>query len=113
MEGLGPWAVIRGATFDCGLAVAAEVAALPGADVLLAALLLLGEEPHPAKPMAIATIAIPVLASVRFIQLAPVDRASPPDKFFSALSRPSLDCRLRRLRSTRFRRCFGFAATAC
>src|SRR5271170_4258047 len=72
MEGLGPWAVIRGATFDCGLAVVAEVAALPVADVLLAALLLLGDELHPAKPMAIATIAIPVLASVRFIALAPV-----------------------------------------
>src|ERR1700678_1881344 len=72
MEGLGPWAVVRGATFDCGLAVVAEVAALPAADVLLAALLLLGEEPQPGKPMAIATIAIPVLASVRFIALAPV-----------------------------------------
>jgi hypothetical protein len=72
--------VIRGATFDCGLAVVAEVAALPVADVLLAALLLLGEELQPAKPMAIATIAIvaPLLAAVGFIQLAPVDRASPP-----------------------------------
>src|SRR5271163_1257670 len=115
MEGLGPWAVVLGATFDCGLAVVAEVAALPVADVLLAALLLLGEELHPATPTAIATIAIvaPLRAAVRFIQLAPVDRASPPDKFFSALSRPSLDCRLRRLRSTRFRRCSRFAATAC
>src|SRR5271168_3359534 len=72
MEGLGPWAVMRGATFDCGLAVVAEVAALPVLDVLLAALLLLGEELHPAKPMATATIAIPVLASLRFIALAPV-----------------------------------------
>src|SRR5271155_2081719 len=106
MERLGPWAVIRGATFDCGLAVVAEVAALPVADVLLAALLLLGEELQPAKPMATATIAMVaplLLAAVRFIQLAPVARASPRDKFFSALSRPSLDCRLRRLRSTRFR----------
>src|SRR5271156_6365634 len=84
MEGLGPWAVIRGATFDCGLAVVAEVAVLPVADVLLAALLLLGEEPHPATPMAIATIAIVaplLLAAVRFIQLAPVDRASPRDNY--------------------------------
>src|ERR1700685_3485701 len=72
MEGLGPWAVMRGATFDCGLAVVAEVPALPVVDVLLAVLLLLGDEPQPAKPMAIATIAIPVLASVRFIALAPV-----------------------------------------
>src|ERR1700744_1490086 len=74
MEGLGPWAVMRGATFDCGLAVVAEVAALPAADVLLAALLLLGEELQPATPMAIAAtaIVIPVLASVRFIALAPV-----------------------------------------
>src|ERR1700733_3194968 len=72
MEGLGPWAVMRGATFDCGLAVVAEVAALPVAAVLLAALLVLGEELQPAKPMATATIAIPVLASVRFIALAPV-----------------------------------------
>src|SRR6202167_210115 len=71
MEGLGPWAVIRGATFDCGLAAVAE---LPVADVWLAALLLLGEELQPATPMAIATtaIVIPVLASVRFIALAPV-----------------------------------------
>src|SRR5271154_1734126 len=87
MEGLGPWAVIRGATFDCGLAVVAEVAAPPVADVLLAALLLLGEELHPATPMVIATIAIVaplLLAAVRFIQRAPVDRASPPDKFFGA-----------------------------
>src|SRR5277367_3086966 len=87
MEGLGPWAVIRGATFDCGLAVVAEVAVLPVADVLLAALLLLGEELHPATPMAIATIAIVaplLLAAVRFIQRAPVDRASPRDKFFGA-----------------------------
>jgi hypothetical protein len=52
--------------------VVAEVAALPVADVLLAALLALGEELHPAKPMATATIAIPVLASLRFIALAPV-----------------------------------------
>src|SRR6202034_259980 len=74
MDGLGPWAVMRGATFDCGLAVVAEVAALPVVDVLLAALVLLGEELHPVKPMATATtaIVIPVLASVRFIALAPV-----------------------------------------
>jgi hypothetical protein len=41
-------------------------------DVLLAALLLLGEELHPAKPMAIAAIAIVaplLLAAVRFIHL--------------------------------------------
>ena len=57
---------------DCGFGAVDEVAALPVVDVLLAALLLLGEEPQPAKPMAIATIAIPVLASVRFIALAPV-----------------------------------------
>src|ERR1700689_1358344 len=74
MEGLGPWAVMRGATFDCGLAVVAEVAALPVADVLLAALLLLGDELHPVKLIPIATTAnvITVLASVRFIALAPV-----------------------------------------
>ena len=42
MDGLGPSAVMRGATFDCGLAVVAD-AALPAVDVLLAALLLLGE----------------------------------------------------------------------
>ena len=84
MEGLGPWAVIRGATFDWGLAVVVEVAALPVLDVLLAALLLLGEELQPAKPMAIATIAIvaPLLAAVGFIQLAPVDLASPRDNYW-------------------------------
>jgi hypothetical protein len=77
MEGLGPWAVIRGATFDCGLAVVAEVAALPVADVLLAALLLLGEELQPARliPTATTVMVIPVLASARFIALAPVGRA--------------------------------------
>jgi hypothetical protein len=68
------------------------VAALPVVDVLLAALLLLGEELHPAKPMATATIAItaPLRAAVRFIALAPVDRASPRDKL-SAPSRSSVD----------------------
>src|SRR6202034_68890 len=74
MEGLGPWAVMRGATFDCGVAAVAEVAAV---ELLPAALLLLGDEPHPAKPMAIATTAIvvPVLVSVRCIALAPVGLA--------------------------------------
>jgi hypothetical protein len=75
---------MRGATFDCGLAVVAEAPALPVADVLLAALLLLGEELQPATPIATATIAIAaplLLAAVRFIQLAPVDRASPQDNY--------------------------------
>src|ERR1700722_14375834 len=77
MDGLGPWAVIRGATFDCGLAVVAGVAALPVVDVLLAALLLLGEEPQPARliPTATTVMVTPVLASVRFIALAPVGQA--------------------------------------
>jgi hypothetical protein len=90
IEGFGPSAAIRCATFDCGFCAADEVAALPVADVLLAALLLLGEEPQPAKPMATATIAIvaPLRAADRFIRLAPVDRASPPDKF-SALPDPA------------------------
>jgi hypothetical protein len=71
--------------------------------VLLAPLLLLGEELQLATPMATATIAIvaPLHAAVRFIQLAPVDRASPRHKF-PALSRTSLERRVRRLRSTRF-----------
>src|ERR1700759_3016059 len=82
MEGLGPWAVMRGATFDCGLAVVAEAPALPVVDVLPAASLL-GVELQPATPPAIATIAIAgplLLAAVRFLQLAPVDRSFPWDE---------------------------------
>src|ERR1700722_15969434 len=95
MEGLGPRGVVRGATFDCGLAVVAEVVALPVADVLLAALLLLGEELQPARPMAIATIAIVaplLLAAVRFIELAPVDRASPRDNYRRFPDQPRWPC---------------------
>jgi hypothetical protein len=42
--------------------------------VLLAALLLLGEELHPVRliPITTTAVVIPVLASVRFIALAPV-----------------------------------------
>src|SRR5271156_1241804 len=97
MEGLGPWGVIRGATFDCGLAVVVEVDALPVVDVLLAALLLLGEELQPAKPMATATIAIVALlpAAVRFIQLAPVDRASPRGQIIGSFpTQPRSPCSL-------------------
>src|ERR1700742_1994635 len=114
MLGFGPSTESRGATFDCGLAAVAEVGVLPEAELLPAPLVLVDEEPQPAKPMAIATIAIvaPPLAAVRFIQLAPVDRASPRDKL-SAFSRPSLDRAVRRLRSTRFSRCFRFAPAAC
>src|ERR1700748_3920388 len=95
MLGVGPSTESRGATFDCGLAVVAEVAALPAADVLLAPLLLLGEELHPATPLATAAIAIgaPLRAAVRFIQLAPVDRASPQDKIFGAFpNQPRATC---------------------
>jgi hypothetical protein len=71
MDGFGPSAAIRCATFECGVCAVDEVelAALPVVDVLLAALLLLGEELHPAKPMAtaITAIAAPPRAAVRFI----------------------------------------------
>src|ERR1700743_1778745 len=103
MLGFGPSTESRGATFDCGFAAADEVPAVPEAELLPAPLVLVDEEPQPARPMATATIAMvaPLLAAVRFIQLAPVDRASPRDDF-SALSRPSLDRPVRRPRSTRF-----------
>src|ERR1700734_21198 len=90
MVGFGPSAGRRVATFGCALVL---VPALDDAEVLVAALLsLLGEEPHPAKATEVATMAIAAPAiAVRFIALAPVDRASPRDNL-SALSRPSLDC---------------------
>src|SRR5579875_1029716 len=75
MVGFGPSAVIRGATFDCGLALDAEVAA---AELLPAPLVFVDEEPQPARPMAAATTAMvrPVHAGPRFIVLGPVGRAS-------------------------------------
>jgi hypothetical protein len=65
--------------------------ALAEVGVLVAALLLLGEEPQPAKVSDVATTAIaaPVIA-VRFIALAPVDLALHGTN--PALSRHSLDC---------------------
>lgn len=68
--GLGPGTVVRGATFDCGLAVVVG-AAVVAVDVVLDVLLLLGvePEPHPTTPMPKATIttAAPLTAAVRLI----------------------------------------------
>jgi hypothetical protein len=76
MLGLGPSGAIRGATFDCGFFTVDEVVEAARLVVLLGAFFCwLGSVPHPAKPMPIATMVIPVLANLRFIALAPVGRA--------------------------------------
>src|ERR1700744_1394992 len=92
MVGFGPSAVMRGATFRRGLGLVVGPAA---GEVLVAALLsLLGEDPQRAKLTDVATIAIAApLIAVRFIALAPVDRASPPDTCVGAFStQPRLRC---------------------
>jgi hypothetical protein len=64
--------MVRGATFDCDVAVAAAV------EDLLDALVLLEWEPHPVKPIPKAAMAIatPLIAVVRFTEIAPVDLAA-------------------------------------
>jgi hypothetical protein len=68
--------MVRGATFACVLAAVVVV------EVLLDALLLLGLEPHPTRPMPNATIAIArqLIDAVRFIGIAPVDQVAQPDE---------------------------------
>jgi hypothetical protein len=68
MVGLGPGTVVRGATFPAGGAEAVIAGPAAAAEDLLGALLLLEWDPHPAKPMPRAAMAIvtPLTAVVRF-----------------------------------------------